>query len=92
MTAVALHKGNVFWELSGWAPRYFPDSLRRDVRGRLRDKVMFGSDYPSIPFDRLFREWGELGYTDEVLARVFWQNAERILGLSRGAEARSAAR
>jgi uncharacterized protein len=92
MTAVALHKGNVFWELSGWAPRYFPDSLRRDVRGRLRDKVMFGSDYPSIPFDRLFREWGELGYSDEVMVRVFWQNAERILGLSRGAEARSAAR
>ena len=20
----ALHKGNVFWELSGWAPKYFP--------------------------------------------------------------------
>ena len=26
MTAVALHKGNVYWELSGWAPKYFPPS------------------------------------------------------------------
>ena len=81
MTAVALHKGNVFWELSGWAPKYFPDSLRRDIRGRLRDKVMFGSDHPSIPYDRLFTEWDELGYADDVLEAVFHGNAERVLGL-----------
>lgn len=81
MTAVALHKGNVFWELSGWAPKYLPDSLKRDVRGRLQDKVMFGSDYPSIPYARLFQEWDELGYSDEVREKIFHRNAERILGL-----------
>lgn len=81
MIAVALHKGNVSWELSGWAPKYFPDSVRRDIRGRLRDKIMFGSDYPSIPYERVLREWGELGYADEILEKVFHQNAERILGL-----------
>lgn len=81
MTAVALHKGNVFWELSGWAPKYFPDSLKRDIRGRLRDKVMFGSDYPSMPYERIFREWAELNYSDEVMEQVFHENAERVLGL-----------
>ena len=81
MTAVALHKGNVFWELSGWAPKYFPPSLRTDIRGRLRDKIMFGSDHPSLPYERIFREWGELGYTDEVMEAVFHGNAERVLGL-----------
>jgi predicted TIM-barrel fold metal-dependent hydrolase len=81
MTAVALHKGNVFWELSGWAPKYFPDSLRRDVRSRLRDKIMFGSDHPSMPYQRLFDEWSGLGYTNEVLEQVFHGNAERVLGL-----------
>lgn len=81
MTAVALHKGNVFWELSGWAPKYFPPSLRADVRGRLRDKVMFGTDHPSIPFPRLLQEWADLGYQDEVLEQVFHGNAERVLGL-----------
>lgn len=79
MTAVALHKGNVFWELSGWAPKYFPDSLKKDIRGRLRDKVMFGSDHPSLPYERIFREWDELGYKDEVLEAVFHGNAERVL-------------
>jgi hypothetical protein len=61
MTAVALHKGNVYWEMSGWAPKYFPPQLRTDIRGRLRDKVMFGSDYPSMPYERILREWDELG-------------------------------
>jgi predicted TIM-barrel fold metal-dependent hydrolase len=81
MTAVALHKGNVFWELSGWAPKYFPDSLKRDARSRLVDKIMFGSDYPSIPYDRLMKEWAELGYKDDVMEKIFHQNAERVLGL-----------
>ena len=81
MTAVALHKGNVFWEMSGWAPKYLPDSLKRDIRGRLRDKVMFGSDYPSMPYERIFREWDELGYSDDVMSGLLYGNAERILGL-----------
>jgi predicted TIM-barrel fold metal-dependent hydrolase len=81
MIAVALHKGNVSWELSGWAPKYFPDSLKRDIKGRLREKIMFGSDYPSIPYERLFKEWSELGYPDELMEKIFHKNAERILGL-----------
>lgn len=81
MTAVALHKGNVFWELSGWGPQYFPLQLKKDIRGRLKDKILFGSDYPSIPYERLLREWDELGYTDEIKERVFHGNAERVLGL-----------
>ena len=81
MTAVALHKGNVFWELSGWAPKYFPTQLKLDIRGRLKDKIMFGSDYPSIPHARLLREWNELGYADDVMERVFHGNAERVLGV-----------
>ena len=81
MTAVAMHKGNVYWEMSGWAPKYFPPQLKVDIRARLQDKVMFGSDYPSIPYDRLFKEWAELGYSDKVMEKIFHQNAERILGL-----------
>jgi predicted TIM-barrel fold metal-dependent hydrolase len=81
MTAVALHKGNVYWEMSGWAPKHFPAQLKVDIRARLQDKVMFGSDYPSIPYARLFQEWRELGYSDAVMEKIFHANAERILGL-----------
>lgn len=81
MTGVALHKGNVYWELSGWAPKYFPAQLKVDIRSRLKEKIMFGSDYPSLPYERLFLEWDELGYSDDVKERVFHGNAERVLGL-----------
>lgn len=80
-TTVALHKGNVYWEMSGWAPRYLPESLKRDIRGRLSDKVMFGSDYPSIPHARLYEEWGAMGYSEEQLNKFYHGNAERVLGL-----------
>jgi hypothetical protein len=83
MTAVVLHKGNVFWEVSGWAPKYFPPQLKVDIRSRLKEKIMFGSDYPSIPHARLLREWSELCYSDEIMERVFHGNAERVLGLPR---------
>ncbi|HEY4371831.1 MAG TPA: amidohydrolase family protein [Burkholderiales bacterium] len=80
-TAVCLHKGNVYWEMSGWAPKYFPGNLKVDMRGRLQDKIMFGSDYPSMPYERILKEWGELGYKEEVMEKIFHGNAERILGL-----------
>jgi len=83
MTAVVLHKGNVYWELSGWAPKYLPESLKKDIRGRLRDKVMFGSDYPSMAYERIAREWGELAYPVEVMEGLFHKNAERVLGFTR---------
>ncbi|HWG60427.1 MAG TPA: amidohydrolase family protein [Streptosporangiaceae bacterium] len=81
MTAVVLHKGNVYWELSGWAPKHFPPSLRTDIRGRLQDKIMFGSDYPSLPLDRLLREWDDLGFSEDVMHKVFHANAERVLAI-----------
>lgn len=81
MTAVALHKGNVYWEMSGWAPKYFPDQLKVDIRSRLKDKIMFGSDYPSLPYERIFREWDELGYKPEIMEKIFHRNAEEFLGL-----------
>jgi predicted TIM-barrel fold metal-dependent hydrolase len=51
------------------------------MRSRLRDKMMFGSDYPSIPYPRLLKEWSELGFKDEFLENFFHGNATRILGI-----------
>jgi predicted TIM-barrel fold metal-dependent hydrolase len=78
---VCLHKANVYWETSGWGPEYFPEPLKREIPRRLKQKIMFGSDYPSLTHDRLFRGWSKLGFDDDVLDRVFHGNAERILRL-----------
>jgi hypothetical protein len=42
---------------------------------------MFGTDYPSLPLDRLIREWDELGLSGEIMHKVFHANAERVLRL-----------
>jgi len=65
----------------GVAPKYFPASLKIDMRARLQDKIMFGSDYPSLPYARILTEWRELGYADAVMEKIFHANAERVLGL-----------
>ncbi len=51
----------------------------------MKDKILFGSDYPSIRYQRLLREWDELGYSDDIKERVFHRNAERTLGLGKSA-------
>ncbi len=79
--AIALHKPNVFIELSGWSPKYFPESLKREIRGRLQDRVMFGSDYPLLPHQRLFEDYEREGYPPEILEKIYYKNAQRILGL-----------
>jgi len=42
---------------------------------------MFGSDYPVLAYERLFRDWDAEGYPSGVLDKVFLANARRILGL-----------
>jgi predicted TIM-barrel fold metal-dependent hydrolase len=79
--AVLLHKGNVYADLSGWAPKYFPDVIKREVNGRLQDKFMFGSDYPEIPPKRWLQEFESAGYKPEVMEKVLYKNARRILKL-----------
>lgn len=79
--AVLLHKSNVFCELSGWSPKYFTDSYRREVGGRLQDKFMFGTDYPVLSHDRLIADYESLGFKDEVLEKILYKNAIRVLEL-----------
>lgn len=85
MIAVLLHKANVWNELHGWSPRYFTDSLKRDIPRRLKDRVMFGADYPLIRYERLVSDWQALDYPEDVLRKVFHENAERLFGVSHGA-------
>ena len=81
MNAIALHKANVHIDLSGWAPKYFPPELVREIGGRLQDKTLFGTDYPFISPDRWLQEFDAMDLKDEVREKILFRNAERILGL-----------
>jgi predicted TIM-barrel fold metal-dependent hydrolase len=77
--AVLMHKRNIWYELHGWSPKYHVPDLKHEIPRRLKDRVMFGADYPLFSYDRLVRDWQAEGYPQEVLDKVFHGNAERFL-------------
>ena len=81
LLAMAVHKGNLYMDLSGWAPKYFPPLVVQYARTVLQDKVLFGTDWPLISIDRWEREFGELGFADEVKQKIMLGNALKVLGL-----------
>jgi predicted TIM-barrel fold metal-dependent hydrolase len=80
--AVAQHKANVYIDLSGWSPKYFPPQLVRAANTLLKTKVLFGSDYPLIRPERWIRDFEALDIRDEVRPLIMKQNAIRALGLA----------
>jgi len=79
--SMATHKANVYIDLSGWLPKYFPAQLVRAVNGPLRHKVLFGSDYPVISPDRWMASFADLEIKPDVRQLVMKQNAIDLLGL-----------
>jgi predicted TIM-barrel fold metal-dependent hydrolase len=76
MLAILLHKANVSYEVHGWSPKYFTPALKKDIGGRLQDRIMFGWDWPTLTLERLMDDWRGLGYAEEVYEKVFYKNAE----------------
>ncbi|MFD4630410.1 amidohydrolase family protein [Streptomyces sp. NPDC058284] len=81
--AVATHKPHVHIDLSGWSPKYFPPQLVRYANTLLKDKVLFGSDYPVITPDRWLADFAELDIKPEVRPKILKENAARLLGLTK---------
>jgi predicted TIM-barrel fold metal-dependent hydrolase len=79
--AIALHKSNVYIELSGWAPRYLPPEVVREIGRRLNGQTVFGSDYPFISLDRWFDEFEQLGLSDDAKQAILVGNATKLLDL-----------
>ena len=79
--SVALHKQQVYIDLSGWSPKYFPPQLIRYANTQLRDRVLFGSDYPLITPDRWLADFERADFKDEVRPLILKENAIRLLQL-----------
>jgi predicted TIM-barrel fold metal-dependent hydrolase len=81
--SVCLHKPNVYIDLSGWSPKYFPEQLVRYANRQLKTKMLFGSDFPLITPDRWMEDFKEAGFRPEVHDLILKQNAIRMLGLDK---------
>lgn len=81
MISVLLHKGNVYAENQGTAPKYIPGEIKKEMNGRLRQKFMFASNYPLFTHEFLFAQWETGELDDDVLGGMYCRNAERVFGL-----------
>ena len=79
--SIALHKPEVYIDLSGWSPKYFPQVLVRYANTLLKDKVLFGSDYPLITPDRWIADLEQTEIRPELYERILKRNAAKVLGL-----------
>jgi uncharacterized protein len=85
--AVATHKPLVYIDLSGWSPKYFPPQLVRYANTLLRDKVLFGSDFPLLTPDRWLADFDTVDVKPEVRPLILKENAARLLGLRAAGDA-----
>ena len=81
--AVCQHKPNVYIDLSGWSPKYFPPILVHYVNSLIKKKVLFGSDYPVLTPDRWIADFDMLDIKPEVRPLILKENAARLLGLTK---------
>jgi len=81
LLAMAMHKTNVWIDTSGWAPRYIPPEVIRELKSRLQDQFLFGSDYPFIRPERCLEELAGLDIPGPVMDKLLFGNGSRLLGL-----------
>jgi predicted TIM-barrel fold metal-dependent hydrolase len=79
--SVALHKPRVHIDLSGWSPKYFPPQLVQYANTLLKDKMLFGSDYPMITPERWLADLEKTGIRPEIRPLILKENAVRLFGL-----------
>jgi predicted TIM-barrel fold metal-dependent hydrolase len=77
--SMALHKPNVFIDLSGWSPKRFPPQIVSYANGQLGHKMLFGSDFPLIPPDKWIAAFDQAGFRPELREPILKTNAARLL-------------
>jgi len=79
--SICLHKPQVYIDLSGWSPKYFSPNLIQYSNTLLKNKVLFGSDYPLLTPDRWMADFEKIAIRDEVRPLIMKENARRLFGL-----------
>ncbi|NCF48254.1 MAG: amidohydrolase family protein [Bacteroidetes bacterium] len=82
MIAMAWKHENVYIIADAHAPKYWPESFVRYIDSYGRHKVMFGTDFPVLSFQRYREEVDGLGLRPESYQAFLRDNAIRVFGLS----------
>ncbi|HSE96949.1 MAG TPA: amidohydrolase family protein, partial [Blastocatellia bacterium] len=83
MIGLAWKHENVFIDTSAHLPRYYPPQLLHYMKTYGKDKVMFGTNFPQLTFEKCAEQARALDLPDEVRARFMRENARRVFKLDR---------
>jgi len=81
MMAVAWKHPHVYIGTDTHAPRYWDPSLVRFINGRGQDKILFGTDWPVIEFERAIKEIDALELKETAKKKLLFENAVRVFHL-----------
>jgi predicted TIM-barrel fold metal-dependent hydrolase len=76
--AVAQRHPNLFLEFSALWPKYLPEATLQAVNTYLKDRCLFGTDYPLVDFASGVEAWGD-ALRPDVRELFFEKNAARCL-------------
>lgn len=84
MAAIAWKHRNVYLEFGAIAPKYIASGggwgdTRQFMDTVLHEKILFGTDWPMMRYDRVLEEMSALGLRERSLEAYLGGNAERLL-------------
>jgi predicted TIM-barrel fold metal-dependent hydrolase len=81
MIAMAWKHRNVYIGSDAHSPRYWPPAFVQFLNTYGQDKVIFGTDFPVLGFERTRREIEGLSLRPEAKAKLLRENVIRVYGL-----------
>ena len=81
MIGVAWKHDNVFIDTSAYLPRYYPPQLVHYLKTYGSDKVLFGTNFPQLPFAKCVEQVFDLELPPDVRAKFLHANARRVFQL-----------
>jgi len=78
MISVAWKHPNVYIGSDAYAPKYWPEAFVHFINTWGQDKVLFGTDFPVLDFERVRRECDSLSIKPEAKKKFMRENAKKV--------------
>lgn len=73
---------DIYLDISSTMPMVSPHEVRRMVEAHGVDRILFASDYPATYHRQAIENVLKLGFSAEDNEKIFYRNAEKLLGLT----------
>ena len=82
MAILAWKHPNVYMEASARPARHWPDTIKKFAGGYGKDKMIWATDYPLLPFKRTVQDVYDCGFSDEATAKILRHNAAKVFKIN----------